>query len=215
MMMRKKNTQSRARGKNTQVRDQSQLISHPPQIGNLGIVHSTKLRFITNGAVAQTSITFQNLLDTILVATTNLAPFDLFQQVRVRAVEMWACPAIGTATTVECEFRNQVAGLVGDAKIHSDTSMGIQPAHLRAVPAARSGTALFQFSQASTAFVLTCPSGTVVDVELTFRGLPQVATAAQNASVGLAAGAWYFRGLDGLAKAATVFVPVVDAAAVA
>jgi len=211
-MMRKKNTQSRSRGKNTQDGRDDRSLSHPPQIGNLGIVHSTRLRFITNAGVAQTGITFENLLDLLVVATTNLLVSDLFQQVRVRSVEMWAVPALGTSTTVQCEFTNQVAGFAGDAKIHSDTSMGVQPAHVRCKPAARSGSAMFQFSQATNAFVLTCPSGTVIDVELTFRGLPQLSTAAQNACVGAAAGAWYYRGLDGQAKAATVFPPVIDAA---
>jgi len=206
----KKNTRA-AQGNNVSRRE-DRSISHPPSIENLSIVHATKLRFITNAGVAQTGITFQNLLDALLIATTNLAPFDLFQQVRVRAVEMWATPVVGGATTVQCEFINQTAGFVGDGKVHSDTSMGVQPAHLRCRPAARSGSALFQFSQATNAFVLTCPSGTVIDVELTYRGLPQLSTAAQNASVGAAAGAWYYRGLDGQAKAATVFVPVIDAA---
>lgn len=189
-------------------------ISHPPQIASYGITHSTKLRFVTNAAVAQTNITFENLLDLILVGTSVTTANDLFSQVRVRSVEMWAVPAVGGATTVQCEFRDQTVGLTGDAKIHSDTSMGVQPAHLRARPAPRSGTALFQSSQASSAFTLTCPSGTVVDVELTFRGLPAQNVVAQNASVATITGAWYYRGLDGLAKAATVFVPVVDATSV-
>lgn len=185
-------------------------ISHPPQIGNFGILHNTRLRFIVGSAVNQTSITYQNLLDLILVGTSATTVSDLFQQARVRSVEMWAVPAIGSATTVQCEFAGQTAGLVGDAKIHTDTSMGVQPAHLRAKPMPRSGTALFQSSSATPAFTLTCPTGTVVDVSLTFRGLPNLATVAQNASVATAPGAWYYRGLDGLAKAATVFVPVID-----
>jgi hypothetical protein len=189
-------------------------ISHPPQIASYGITHSTKLRFVTNAAVAQTNITFENLLDLILVGTSLTTASDLFQQVRVRSVEMWAVPVVGGATTVQCEFRDQTVGFAGDAKIHSDTSMGVQPAHLRAKPAARSGFALFQFSQATSAFTLTCPGGTVVDVELTFRGLPNLNVAAQQASVGTTTGAWYYRGLDGLAKAATVFFPVIDAASV-
>lgn len=187
-------------------------ISHPPQIESYGIVHSTVLRFITNGAVAQTAITFENLLDLILVGTSATTVSDLFQQVKVRAVEMWAVPTVGTATTVQCEFRDQTAGFTGDAKIHSDTSMGVQPAHLRCRPAARSGSSLFQFSQATSAFTLTCPSGTVVDVHLTFRGLPNLNVNAQNASVATTTGAWYYRGLDGLSKANTVFTPVIDAA---
>jgi hypothetical protein len=210
-MMRKqlKQNPKGRQGKNMAPRN-DRNISHPPQIESYGITHSTKLRFVTNGAVSQTSITFQNLLDLLLVGVTATTVWDLFQQVRVRSVEMWAVPVVGSATTVQCEFRDQTAGFTGDAKIHSDTSMGVQPAYLRCRPAARSGSANFQFSQATPAFTLTCPSGTVIDVELTFRGLPNVPLVAQNASVATAPGAWYYRGLDGQAKAATVFVPVID-----
>jgi hypothetical protein len=194
--------------------DGDRAISHPPQIASYGITHNTRLRFVTNAAVSQTSITFENLLDQIVVGTSATTVSDLFQQVRVRSVEMWAVPVVGSAVSVQCEYRNQVAGFTGDSKIHTDTSMGVQPAHLRAKPAPRSGTALFQFSQATPAFTLTCPSGTVVDVSLSFRGFPNLNTAAQQASVATTVGAWYFRGLDALPKATTVFVPVVDTASV-
>jgi len=187
------------------------MIPHPPQIGNLAVTHSTKLRFITNAAVAQTPVTFASLLDTLLFAASTTAMYDLFQQVRIRAVELWAVPVVGNATSVQVEFTDQTLGAVGDARVHSDTSMGIQPAHVRARPQARSGTALFQASNPNSAFVLTCPSGTVIDVELSFRGLPHLAKLAQNVGVAATTGAWYFRGLDGLAIATTVFVPVIDA----
>jgi len=82
----------------------NQLIPHPPPIQSYGITHSTKLRFVTNAPVAQTVITFQNLLDLILVALTTVTAAELFQAVRIRAVEMWATPVIGGATTVQCEF---------------------------------------------------------------------------------------------------------------
>jgi hypothetical protein len=191
-----------------------QVIPHPPQIQSYGITHSTKLRFVTNAAVNQTVITFQNLLDLILFTLTTVTAADMFQSVRVRAVEMWATPALGTAVSVQCTFLGNVAGIQADEVIHTDTSIGIQPAHVRAIPAPRSGVALFQNSTAADAFALTCPSGTVVDVELTFRGRPGVFTATQNAPVGAVAGAWYYRGLDGLASAGTVFVPVVNASGV-
>jgi hypothetical protein len=188
----------------------NQLIPHPPPIASLGITHSVKLRFITNTAVNQTAITFQNLLDLINVALTTVTASQLFVRVRVRAVEMWATPVLGAATTVQVEFVGSAAGDQGDGRIATDTSMGIEPAHVRTRPAPRSGVALFQGTSTNTAFTLTCPSGTVVDVELSFRGLPGIFTATQNAPVGAVAGAWYYRGLDGLALGATVFVPVVN-----
>jgi hypothetical protein len=163
--------------------------------------------------VAQTLITFQNLLDTLNFAASAATAYDVFQTVKIRFVEMWATPVIGNATTVQCEFIGNAAGIQGDEVIHTDTSMGIEPAHIRARPAPRSGVALFQNAAASTAFALTCPTGTVVDVGLTFRARPGVATATQNVPAAATTGAWYFRGLDGLAAAATVFVPVINASA--
>jgi hypothetical protein len=209
MMQRKqrKGTRKVARGRV----DQRQLIPHPPQLGSFGITHSTRLRFIVNAAVNQTVITFQNLLDLINVAASAATAYQLFESVRIRSVEMWATPVIGNATTVQVEFAGASAGIRGDSKIHTDTSMGIEPAYVLARPASMSGAALFQSSGANTAMILTCPSGTVIDVALTFRGLPGAATATQNVPVAATTGAWYYRGLDGLAIAVTVFVPVINA----
>jgi hypothetical protein len=190
--------------------NQRQLIPHPPPIQNIGITYSTRLRFVTNAAVNATVITFQNLLDVLNFALTAVTAADVFQAVRVRAVEMWATPLLGSAVTCECEFLGSGAGATGDSSIHTDTSMGIEPAHVLARPAPRSGIALFQPSANIAAFVLTCPSGTVVDVELTLRGRPNTAVATQNVPAGATPGAWYYRGLDGLAVAATVFVPQVN-----
>jgi len=208
MMRKQRNGKTRRqRGR----RDGRELIPHPPPIQSFGITHATKLRFITNAAVQQQVITFQNLLDTFNFATSAVTAFQVFNRVKVRAVEMWATPVIGNATSVQCEFTGNQAAQEGDGKIHTDTSMGIEPAHVRARPAARSPLALFQGpGGAGVAFTLTCPSGTVVDVELTLRALPGVATATTNAPAAATAGAWYYRGLDGLALAATVFVPVVN-----
>jgi hypothetical protein len=189
----------------------SQMIPHPPQIQSFGIQHNAQLRFITNAAVNETGITFQNLLDALNVAASAVTAFQLFRAVKIRKVEMWATPVIGNATTVECKLIGNVQGIEGDTKIHSDTSMGIEPAHLVARPAPRSGLALFQLTSAAEAMILTCPSGTVIDVHCTFRGTPGVAVATQNVPAAAVPGAWYYRGLDGLAAAATVFVPVINA----
>jgi len=208
--MRKQSKQKR-RGGNQGRRGDRQMIPHPLPITSFGITHSVKLRFITNAAVNQANITFQNLLDALNIALTTVTAAQLFSRVRVRSVELFATPAIGGAATVQVEFVGSAVGDQGDTKIHTDTSMGIEPAHVRARPAARSGIALFNNSSANFAFTLTCPTGTVVDVELTYRGLPGVSVATQNAPVGATAGAWYYRGLDGLAIGATVFVPVINA----
>ncbi len=186
-------------------------ISHPPQLNGLQLTHSTTMRFVTNAAVAQTAISFANLLDTYLNATTTTAGVQTFQAVKIRRLRMWACPVIGGATTVQAEFAGLTAGVVGDQIVHTDTSMGVQPAHIDVRPSARCLAADFQLSSAAIAFLLTCPSGTVVDLEVTFHGHFNTGNAVANALVGATAGGFYLRGLDGLATAATVFAPAAAA----
>jgi hypothetical protein len=208
--MKGRRTKSRGHPRKPGRQGQNMAIPHPPPIQSLGLVHSTKLRYVTGSALNQLVVTFQNLLDSLNVAASAVTAYQLFQAVRIRAVEIWCNPILGVASTVQCEFVDTTAGVGGDARIHSDTSMGIQPAHVRAKPAARSGLALFCASSANPAFILTCPSGSVVDVELAFRGLPGFGAATQNAPVGVTPGAWYYRGLDGLAIATTKLVPVIN-----
>jgi len=202
-MLRSKSTKKRAVGR----KPTRMVIPHPPPVGNLNIVHSTRLRFVTNTAVSS-DVTFQNLLDLILVGSGATTLADLFAQVRLRRISVWSTPAIGGVSTIEIKFQGATAGAVGDYKVHTDSSMGIEPAYLSVKPARMSQAAQFQISSADIAFVLTAPTGSVVDVELSFRGVPALAVASQNAGVAVTAGAWYFRGLDGVAIATTKYTPV-------
>jgi len=182
-------------------------ISHPLQLDGYQVRHSVKLRFITNAA-EDVSITFQNLLDTFLVGTSVVSAGDLFNWVKVRHVELWASPALGSAVTVSCSFAGTTTGIMGDGIQHTDTSMGVQPAHLLCRPSRRSLASTYQTNESAVAFNLNVPTGCVVDVALSFMGTFGVSNAAQNASVATVTGATYLRGLDGLAIAATKFVPV-------
>jgi hypothetical protein len=182
------------------------MISHPPQLDGIELRHSTTMRFVAGSAFAG-SITFQNLLDTYVVATTATAVSDVFQTVKIRRVQVWALPVIGGASSVSVEFAGTTAGIVGDQVIHTDTSMGVQPAHVDCRPGLRSLASDYQLSSAAVAMVLACPAGSVIDVHLSFRGQFGVNAAAQNAAAGAVAGGFYLRGLDGLATAATQFLP--------
>lgn len=181
-------------------------ISHPPQINGSELRHSMTMRFVCTTAFAG-DITFQNLLDTYLVAATVTTGFDVFQTVKIRRVRIWAVPALGAATSIWLEYRGVVAGVLGDQAWHSDTSMGVQPAHIDAKPSPKSLASDYQLSTSAVAFAMSVPVGAVIDVELSFRGQFVLAVAAQNALVGATAGAFYLRGLDGLATATSVLRP--------
>lgn len=187
---------------------------HPPQINRLELTHSATLRFLSASVSAgRTNVTFQNLLDLMLVATTATVGIDLFQAVRVRRVRMWRAisgttPSF-TPTSLSLEFAGDTTGIVGDQDIHTDTSMGVVPAHISARPSNNSLSSKWQVSSNNTAFYMFAPTGTVIDVELSYRSQfgPNVNAAAQNALVGATAGTQYLRGLDGVAAATTNFPP--------
>jgi hypothetical protein len=192
------------------------MIPHPPELSAAQLQHSVALRFVANAGVAQQIVTFQNLLDTLLMATSATQPYDVFQLVKVRKVEVWSCPAIGSSNTISVDFSGQTVGSLGDADLHTDTSMGIEPAHVCAVPKKRSQVSQFQLSSGNTAFVLNgVASGTVVDVHLSFKQLflAQTGSAtASSVSVGATVGLIYTRGLDGIAAATTKFPCVIGSA---
>jgi hypothetical protein len=194
----KRNRASGARIKN-------RVLTHIPQINGLEIRHGVTLRF-RNVAAATLTISFQNLLDTMLVATTAIAGFNLFQTVRIRQVRVWGLSAVGTATSASLEFSGTTTGVSGDQAIHTDTSMGVSPLYICASPSKRALASEYQLSSAAVAFTLQVPAGCVIDCDLSFRsGFATAPVAAANALVGANPGAQYVRGLDGLAVAATNF----------
>jgi hypothetical protein len=143
------------------------------------------------------------------MATTSTAPYNLFQAVRIRFVEVWSIAAVGTPTTVTVSFAGQSSGLVGDSKIHTDTSIGIEPAHFKAVPLKKYLASNYQISSGGYAFYLKVPANAIIDVGLSYIGESYQggAQAAQNNSSGATVGTIFFRGLDGLASASTNFPP--------
>lgn len=187
-------------------------IPHPPPINDIGLKREVRLRFLCNAAFAN-SITYQNLLDILNVGATAATAYDLFYAVKVKRVEVWANGLTNAVATVTVIFDGAVAGAVGDQKIHTDSSMGIEPAHVVARPTRLSQAAQFQVSSSTPCFDLVCPSGSIVDLELSLRQpLLGVAVAVQNAPAAVVAGVLYQRGLDGLAVATSKFTPVGPAA---
>lgn len=166
-----------------------------------------RVRFQTNAAVAQ-AITFQNLLDTFIVASSAVQGYDVFFAVKIRMIEVWSNAAIGSSASVNILFSGPNAGSVGDQDLHNAVSMGIEPAYLKARPSGRSLASNFQITSGNEAFFIYCPNGSVVDCHLSYRGAFATQTAAQNALVGAAAGQFYLRGLDGVASAGSKFVPI-------
>jgi len=186
-------------------------VTHPPAIPNYSIVHTRRLRFLCL-TVFNGEISFQNLLDTMLVAATAIQGNNLFTGVKIRFVEVWGNPSPVSVVpnTVSLSFNGAGTGYTGDNRLHEDISMGNQPSHIFCKPDRKSLAANFQVSSANGAFLLTCPVGSVIDVGLTLtQNLQGLAVAEQNALVGATVGAVYCRGLDGVAVGATKLIAAV------
>jgi hypothetical protein len=185
----------------------SMEIPKPTPSTDLQLAEHKLLSFAVTAA-ANTTITYQNLLDTILVATTATAGSDVFQAVRINWVAVWGMPAIGgVPSTVAVEYSGAVAGSQGDQRIVADTSMGVQPAYVKVKPPRTSLASMYQPSSVAAAFNVRAVAGSVVEVSLNFKGQYTANTAAQNALVAATAGAFYLRGLDGLATATSNYPP--------
>ncbi len=190
---------------------------HPPVIRNAQLTYNVRRRFISNASFAS-GISSANLLDGICVATTTTVGKQLFQAVRVKSVEAW-CTTVGGVIgpiTVSVEFSqpNGAANYLatGDQLLHTDTSLGLEPAHVKCRPSSKSLASFFQASNSDVLFTITCPASTVVDLELEYVGSAGTAPVALgSALVAATAGCYYFRGMDGAATAATVWPPALPA----
>jgi hypothetical protein len=186
----------------------------PPPITSYDLLWSPIFRFEAQASAGPINITAQNLLDTYLVATSAIAGLQLFNFARVRKVEMW-CPSNPQSflSTTQCSIK--FIGAIGTGTgqssdtLHVASSMGAdQPGHLSAKPKPQEAAGLFSSATAGNLFQMYFTTGTIIDVHISFRCNTGVNGASlTNALVGATAGTSYFRGLDGLAKAATNLPP--------
>jgi hypothetical protein len=180
--------------------------THPPMMSLYQMTWDKVLRFLTTQNVINVTISYADLLNTILFASTATAPYCVFDYVKIKRVSIWSGSSSSNfPTTVSVQFSG--GSITGNAGLFSDTSVSIYPACVHAKPS-KAIAQFFQTSSASAAFTINCPAGSVIDVQLSMRDIQTLATAAQNASVGATVGGIFYRGLDGEAAASTVMPPV-------
>lgn len=162
-------------------------------------MHNRRLRF--GLATGGHNITYINLCDAINVATAATTAYQLFDFVRVVGVEMWTIAAVGLNATLTLNFSGQTPGLVGDSDQYTDTSMGIEPAHIRARPSPKCTASTWQpGSNSGTAFSVKSDTAGIIDVILQYRvNEAYLPATVANAPAGLSAGNIYYRSLDGVA----------------
>jgi len=153
------------------------------------------------------------LLDAILVATTAVVGVQVYDAVRIKRVRAWVIlnAALGGASipgaTVSISFPGGTTGVVGSQMETNATSISsTEPAFCELAPDPRSGQAFFNSNGAVAAFRIDERSAShlTIEADLEYRyNNDNAPTAVANALVGATAGQFYFRGMDGLALAAT------------
>jgi hypothetical protein len=186
--------------------------THPPPIKPQNS-HRQRMRFQCDQSGTLT-VSFTDLLDCLLVATTTTQVFQQYDFVRVRCVEVWcASTTLGVPITVGVQFNGGSSnGLVGDGRQISDTAMGSEPAHVRARPDPRSQAGQWNTNNStSSAFTVVTPNNSIVDVTCDYMNVVSAPTLAQNVAVGATIGQFYYRGLDAIAFATTKYPPITGA----
>lgn len=170
---------------------------------------SLKLRFSCSTATTST-VTWANLLDTVVMATTSTQVYDVFYAMRLHSVEIWIPPPVaGVSSSNQC-------GLAFDSPTQGDQRLWIAsaaggPGYVKAIPSKKSLNGLtWQDSSSVGGFTLNnCPVGAIIQLNVTVRSrLGQgSATVAAQAASGATVGTIYLRGMDGLPTASTKFPP--------
>jgi len=197
-----------------QQRRDGEAILHPPTLPDYAITHRKKLRFLVNATLTQQVITYSNLVDTVCIVATSTSLYNLFRAVRVLSVEMWDSALSNAISSIGILFGENDSNQGGTQCMTTDTSLGIQPAHLFKKPAKGSLSSQWHVGfgpNTTQAFVLWCSASCIIDVHLEFRSSSiGSANGAALACVGGVVGAVAYRGLDGLAIATTKFLPPVS-----
>lgn len=166
-----------------------------------------KLKFTCTTATTST-VTYANILDTVVMATTSTSLADVFYSARLKAVRIWTPPLAGSnayQATIAFDSPSQ-----GDQRVWV-VSSGPTGGYCECKPSKSSANGKFwQDSSSIGAFTInSMPVGTLIELDLVFRSRigPGSAVTAAQAGSGLTAGTIYLRGLDGLAAASTKFYP--------
>lgn len=178
------------------------------------------LRYSTTGlgGSVATSVTFQNILDSWLVATSATTASQLFDFVKINRITVRAVPYISGSTlqapscTVGVEFPGLVAGVGGSGNQASNTGEGTTyPAYVSLKPSRLSAASFWQGSSGNLAFVVRATNidssvavGAIIDCDYSFKNSGDVNPASiASAVAGATTGEIYFGGIDGARLAAT------------
>lgn len=219
--MKPKNRKGGARSRSTVTKDERKIemdedpLFSTPVSSQLAV--GVVLRFVTTGIGAATSVgvTFNNLLDAMLIAGTATTGYQLFDYVKVRKVVMRGVASLPGSSpgscTVAVEYTGLVLGSNGGGKSRQNTSVGTAvPAFVSSKPDKLSAAGMWQTGSNNVAFVLravnednTVNIGTYIDVHLSYKTSSANPATISSAIAAATPGEIYYGGIDGARLAAT------------
>jgi hypothetical protein len=174
---------------------------NPPQWSST-IKTSYKQRFIAQNNMTGRQITNVELLDLKCVATAATVAYRLLYGMKINSIELWAANSSAIASnTIEVEWYTNNPAYGADSKIFTDTAVGTtNVAYVRARPpkGSFSGAWLPYLSTSYAVFDITCPEGTVIDIDFTISFIDDESAIAVTAGAvaGAVVGTLYTRYLD-------------------
>jgi hypothetical protein len=182
---------------------------------NATIQATHRFRYVNNGSAYSGNISFEDVADSMCVATAAAVAYRLFDAVKIKEVEVWCANAAGdAANTVEIEWLNTLL-IGGPGSTISDTALGLHDiAHVVARPPKGSKADFWLDNSTGLSggdfniFRLACPKGSVVDITLECAIYDNdTAVAVTGAVAGATVGKTYARPLDS-AQGTAILVPV-------
>jgi len=187
------------------------------------------LKFIFPAVNTGIGITPSNILDCVLDPHTATTATQLYDAFKIREVRLTCTAFPGAVTNVLASNQASItwfgsAGTsIGDDSYAECTAIGTQIGRCRSRPTKGSFPAMWLANSTNALFILThgftvagasTASGILeieIDVDYRIDSL-SAPTSSAAATVGTTAGIYVFRGLDGLAKAATLIPSVLQPA---
>jgi len=163
------------------------------------ILSNHKFRF-SNAISTVATITRKNLLDLVVVAITATTSGRIIEGIRLKKVEVWTQPAVlGSANlTSSIEWIGENSPSI----VHSDTTMGIRPAHVLTRPPPSSSNrwwSMSGFQEIDDLFTITAGAESITDVSVAIRFVEMESPTAGPIPVGATPGQMYGVPLDGIA----------------
>jgi hypothetical protein len=163
-----------------------------------------RFRFNALGGALDVPVTRKNILNLVLVATSDSSTVRLFEGVRLKSVEMWTNPIIGVGSDAASPLQTCSIEWLGEnspSTIISDTSMGVRPAHVFSKPPPSASNRWWSMSgplETDILFSLSAPPSTIIDVVVDLRFVEQEAPTVGDYPTGATLGQVYGDYLDGI-----------------